>query len=55
MHLLDREADLYGERLCCAFIERLRGEETFETAGALIEQMGCDSARAREALARLSA
>ena len=52
VHLLDCAADLYGERLCCAFVERLRGEETFDTAGALIEQMGRDSARARAALAR---
>jgi riboflavin kinase/FMN adenylyltransferase len=55
VHLLDRAADLYGERLCCAFFERLRGEETFDTARALIEQIDRDSARAREALARLGA
>ena len=55
VHLLDRAADLYGERLCCAFFERLRGEVAFDTARALVDQMGRDSARAREALARLGA
>ena len=28
VHLFDREIDLYGRRLCCGFIERLRAEET---------------------------
>jgi len=55
VHLLDRAADLYDERLCCAFMERLRGEEAFDTVEALVEQMGRDSARAREALASLPA
>ena len=32
VHLLDREVDLYGRRLCCAFVERLRGEETVRHA-----------------------
>jgi riboflavin kinase/FMN adenylyltransferase len=54
VHLLDGAADLYGKRLCCAFIERLRGEERFETTTALVEQMGRDRARAREVLASLS-
>jgi riboflavin kinase/FMN adenylyltransferase len=50
VHLLHDRADLYGKRLCCAFIERLRGEERFDTAAALVEQMHRDSARAREVL-----
>jgi riboflavin kinase/FMN adenylyltransferase len=54
-HLLNGAANLYGERLCCAFFERLRDEETFDTARALIEQMDRDGSRAREALARLGA
>lgn len=54
VHLLHDQADLYGERLCCAFIERLRGEERFETSAALVEQMGRDRVRAREVLASLS-
>jgi riboflavin kinase / FMN adenylyltransferase len=55
VHLLDGTADLYDERLCCAFLERLRGEEAFDTPEALVEQMGRDSARARETLASLPA
>ena len=31
VHLFDYEADLYGQWLCCAFVERLRDEERFET------------------------
>jgi riboflavin kinase/FMN adenylyltransferase len=54
VHLLHDQADLYGKRLCCAFIERLRGEQRFDTAAALVEQMHRDSARAREVLASMS-
>ena len=51
VHLFDREIDLYGRRLCCGFVERLRGEETFATVEALKVQMDRDSAAARAALA----
>ena len=37
--------------LCCAFIERLRDEETFATVDALKAQMDRDSTAARAALA----
>ena len=43
--------DLYGRRLCCAFIERLRAETTFATVEDLKAQMHHDSAAARAALA----
>ena len=39
VHLFEREVDLYGRRLCCAFIERLRAEETFATVEDLKAQM----------------
>jgi riboflavin kinase/FMN adenylyltransferase len=52
VHLFDREVDLYGRRLCCAFVERLRGEETFAGSAALRAQMDRDSAAARAALAQ---
>jgi riboflavin kinase / FMN adenylyltransferase len=51
VHLFDAEVDLYGERLVCAFIERLRPEERFASADALIRQMDRDALSAREILA----
>jgi riboflavin kinase / FMN adenylyltransferase len=51
IHLFGRDVDLYGRRLCCAFVERLRAEETFATVEALKAQMSKDSAAARAALA----
>jgi riboflavin kinase / FMN adenylyltransferase len=55
VHLFDREVDLYGRRLCCGFVERLRGEETFASSAALKAQMDRDSAAARAALAQYGA
>ncbi len=46
-YLIDREEDLYGRSLRVAFVERLRGEERFDSAAALIEQMGRDVEAAR--------
>jgi riboflavin kinase/FMN adenylyltransferase len=51
IHLFEHEVDLYGRRLCCAFIERLRAETTFATVEDLKAQMHHDSAAARAALA----
>ena len=51
IHVFDRNLDLYGRRVCCAFVERLRAEETFATAEALKFQMDRDSAAARAVLA----
>jgi riboflavin kinase/FMN adenylyltransferase len=51
VHLLDREVDLYGQRLCCAFHERLRGEARFASVEALKAQMAKDCAQARQVLA----
>lgn len=50
-HLLDFDGDLYERRLTLAFGERLRGEERFESAEALIEQMGRDVGHVRRGLA----
>jgi riboflavin kinase/FMN adenylyltransferase len=41
-HLLDFEGDLYGSELRLDFLQRLRGERRFESAAALVEQMGRD-------------
>ncbi len=54
VHLFDREADLYGRRLCCAFVERLRGEESFESVEALRAQMDEDCVAARSSPRRRS-
>jgi riboflavin kinase/FMN adenylyltransferase len=41
-YLIDRSEDLYGQNLRVAFVERLRGEERFDSAEALVEQMRRD-------------
>jgi riboflavin kinase / FMN adenylyltransferase len=51
IHVFDRDIDLYGRRLCCAFVERLRAEETFAAVAELEAQMERDGAAARAALA----
>jgi riboflavin kinase / FMN adenylyltransferase len=45
--LIDRNEDLYGQNLRVAFVERLRGEERFDSAEALVEQMRRDVEEAR--------
>ena len=52
VHLLDRDEDLYGERMRVEFCGWLRGQERYESADELVVQMGLDVARAREVLAR---
>jgi riboflavin kinase / FMN adenylyltransferase len=49
-YLLDFAADLYGQGLGIEFTHRLRGMAAFETADALVTQMGLDVARTRELL-----
>ena len=49
-HLLDFDDLLYGERARVRFVRRLRGEERFESADALVDQMERDVAAARRAL-----
>jgi riboflavin kinase/FMN adenylyltransferase len=46
--LLDFDADLYGQDLRVAFVERLRGEKRFESVDDLVSQMELDVQRARE-------
>jgi len=52
-YLLDFEGDLYGQELRLRFIERLRGEQRFETVEALIEEMHRDVERTRAICAGL--
>jgi riboflavin kinase / FMN adenylyltransferase len=47
-YLLDFDADLYGQTLRVAFIERMRGERRFESVEELVEQMKKDVSQARE-------
>ena len=46
-HVLDFAGDLYGEAVRVRFVERLRGEERFDSVDALVAQMArdCDQAR----------
>jgi riboflavin kinase / FMN adenylyltransferase len=50
-HLLDANIDLYGARLRLHFVARLRGEERFASADALVAQIQKDIVAARSALA----
>jgi riboflavin kinase / FMN adenylyltransferase len=49
--VLDFEGDLYGQQVSVRFMERLRGEERFDTVEALVEQMGRDVEETRRLLA----
>src|SRR3954447_268225 len=51
-HLIDFDADLYGQMLRIAFIARLRGEKRFAGAEELIAQMHRDVAEARDLCAK---
>jgi riboflavin kinase/FMN adenylyltransferase len=51
VHLLDRDVDLYGQRLRVELCRRLRGQKRYDSADELIEQMGRDVERARAVLA----
>jgi riboflavin kinase/FMN adenylyltransferase len=50
-HLLDFEGDLYGQPARVRFVDRLRGEERFDSVEALVAQMADDCARAAEVVA----
>lgn len=51
-YLLDFDDDLYGCGLTVSFVERIRGDKTFDTTDELIEQMEADEDAARAILAR---
>lgn len=52
VYLFDFDADIYGERVSVAFVERLRGEETFPSVEALVARIARDVDDARAVLAR---
>ena len=46
-HVLDFDGDLYGQSVAVQFVDRLRGEQRFDSVDDLIAQMSrdCDAAR----------
>ena len=51
-YLLDFDGDLYDQPAAVRFVERLRGEQRFESVEALVEQMGKDVEATRRLLGR---
>jgi riboflavin kinase / FMN adenylyltransferase len=49
-YVLDFDGDLYGDEVKVRFVERLRGEERFETVEALVQQMKLDVEATRRLL-----
>jgi riboflavin kinase/FMN adenylyltransferase len=47
-YLLDFDGDLYGQPAAVRFVERLRGEQRFDSIGDLVEQMGKDVEATRQ-------
>jgi riboflavin kinase/FMN adenylyltransferase len=54
VHVLDTEADLYGQTLRLGFVQRLRDERRFPDVDALKAQIEADVRRARRLFDRLS-
>jgi riboflavin kinase/FMN adenylyltransferase len=54
-HLLDREEDLYGQRLRVELCRRLRPQRRFDSAEELVEEMARDVTRARAVLTTMPA
>lgn len=50
VHVFDYAGDLYGQELEVCFVQRLRGEERFDSVDALVAQMEKDASDARRAL-----
>lgn len=50
-HIFADVGDLYGRSLVLEFFEKIRDQRKFDSPVALVEQIGCDVARAREVLA----
>ena len=49
-HLLDFSDDIYGVHLRLDLVRRLRGEQRFDSFGALVDQIGLDVRTTRTAL-----
>ncbi|MDH3660671.1 MAG: bifunctional riboflavin kinase/FAD synthetase, partial [Alphaproteobacteria bacterium] len=53
IHLLDRKVDLYGKRICCQFIQRIRRELPFAEVEGLKAAVAKDCVDARDILAKV--
>jgi riboflavin kinase / FMN adenylyltransferase len=51
-HVLDFDGDLYGQNAKVRFVERLRGEEKFQSVDDLVAQMSLDVQATREVFGR---
>jgi riboflavin kinase/FMN adenylyltransferase len=51
VYLFEFNGDLYGKMVEVAFVDFIRGEDKFESAAELVEQMHRDAAQARDMLA----
>jgi len=51
-YLCDFDAELYGERGRLSFVARLRGEERFDSVGALVRQIARDVEATKAVVAR---
>ncbi|HET8941044.1 MAG TPA: bifunctional riboflavin kinase/FAD synthetase [Rudaea sp.] len=49
-HLFDFDGDLYGKRIQVEFVTKLREEQRFDNLDAMVRQIDCDAAQAREIL-----
>jgi riboflavin kinase / FMN adenylyltransferase len=47
-HLIGFSGDLYGQTLRIAFLERMRGEQAFDSVDELVEQMQADPTEAEK-------
>jgi riboflavin kinase/FMN adenylyltransferase len=54
VHVLDERVELYGEPIQVRFVERLRGDQSFESAEALSARIAQDVLQARESLRAVS-
>ncbi len=52
VHVMDFDADIYGENVCVEFVSKLRDQETFANVDRLIEQINEDVADSRTVLAQ---
>jgi len=52
VHLFNFNADLYEQRIRITFIEKVREDQRFDNAEALVKQMGYDADRAKAILGR---
>ena len=50
VHILDFDEDVYGEEITIEFVDRIRGEQRFESLDGLVAQIGDDVAQARTLL-----